>query len=464
MTEKGAPPHRRPRIGPFSSGEPSGPANRDLSPASLARTLARGGLAAFVIQGGGQLLRYLWQVGFARWMGVEAFGSFSFVFGWIQVLGILAGLGLTTGTLRFSSGYVSEGQWGLFRGILRRSAQITLLSGAALAVVGSLVVLALPLSPVGRENLLLGLFLVPVMGLVNVRLEATRSTRNVARAYFPVKMALPALAGVMGFGLWAVRGSLSASDGILALGGALGATLLIQEVGLGRAVPPEGRMAHPEYRTGYWLRESFPLLLIAGFVILLNETDVIMVGLLAGDEAVGLYAGAAVTARWVGFALLSANAVAAPMIASLHTGGNTEALQNLVSRVARWTFWPSLGVAAVLILGAGPVLHLFGGEFGVARGALSILVLGQLVNACMGPVGHLMTLTGHGRQSAMVYGTAAGVNVVLDLLLIPIMGMEGAAVATAASMVLWNAWLFFLVRRNLGVHSLFLGGPGKGGE
>jgi len=443
---------------------PRGDPDPRLSSTVLVRTLVRGGLAAFVIQGGGQLLRYLWQVGFARWMGVEAFGSFSFVFGWIQVLSILAGLGLTTGTLRFASGYASEGQWGLFRGILRRGAQITLVSGATLAVGGSLVVLALPLSPDGRENLLLGLCLVPMAGLVNIRLEAARSARKVARAYFPVKMALPALAGIMGFGFRAGTGSLSASEGILALGGALGATLLIQEIGLVRAVPPGGRGARREFRTRYWLKESFPLLLIAGFVIILNETDVIMVGLLAGDEAVGLYTGAAVTARWVGFGLLSANAVAAPMIAGLHAGGNKAALQTLVSRVVRWTFWPSLGMAAVLLLGAGPVLHLFGGEFGLARGALSILVLGQLVNACVGPVGHLMTLTGHGRQSATVYGTAAGVNVVLNLVLIPVMGIEGAAVATASSMVLWTSWLFFLVRKNLGIHSLFLGGSGGGGE
>ena len=78
----------------------------------------------------------------------------------------------------------------------------------------------------------------------------------------------------------------------------------------------------------------------------------------------------------------------------------------------------------------------------------------------MGPVGHLMSLTGHGRDSARVYGMAAIVNIVLNLLLIPPLGMEGAAVATATSVVLWNVWLFLLVRRKVGVHSFFLGGPG----
>jgi O-antigen/teichoic acid export membrane protein len=431
---------------------------RRSHPSALSRTLLRGSLIALLIQGGGQLLRYLWQVGFARWMGVEEYGSFSFAFGWIQVLAILCALGLTTGALRFIPEYLSNGEWGLMRGMVRRSSQVTFGAGVGVALLGSLLVLVLPMEEGRRNTLLMGMWLVPLLGLGNLKLELTRATREVARAYFPMRIVLPALAAVLGFLVQAERGALSAAEGLYALAGALILTLLLQELFLGQALPEDGRGAPQEFRTRFWLSESFPLLLIASFVILLNQTDIIMVGALAGDEEVGLYAGAAVTAPWVSFVLLSANAVAAPMISALHARGERDSLQTLVTQVARWSFWSSLAVAGLLILGAGPILHLFGGEFGVARGALTILTLGQLVNACVGPVGHLMTLTGHGRDSAVVYGATAVVNVALNLLLIPAMGMEGAAVATAASMVLWNVWLFLLVRRRLGIHSLFLGG------
>lgn len=424
---------------------------------SFSRILFRGGLVALVIQGGGQLLRYLWQIGFARWMGVEEYGSFSFAFGWIQVLAILCALGLTTGALRFVPEYISRCQWGLLRGIVRRSTQVTFLAGVGIATVGTLLILILPLEEGRGSTLALGMWLVPLLGLGNLKLELTRSTRDVGRAYFPMRIALPVLAVALGFLGRASGGQLSAVRGLYALGGALVLTLLLQEGLLTQALPPEGRRATPEFRTRFWLTESFPLLLIAGFIILLNQTDVIMVGALAGDEEVGLYASASVTARWVSFMLLSANAVAAPLIASLHAEGEERALQDLVTRVARWTFWPSVALATILILGAGPVLDLFGDGFARARWALVILVGGQVVNAAMGPVGHLMNLTGHGKDSAVVYGTAAGVNVGLNLLLIPAMGMEGAAVATATSVILWNLWLFALVRRKVGVHSFFVG-------
>jgi O-antigen/teichoic acid export membrane protein len=431
----------------------------DPLPSGLSRALLRGGAIALLIQGGGQLLRYLWQLGFARWMGVEEYGSFSFAFGWIQVLAILCALGLTTGTLRFIPEYLSNREWGLLRGMVRRSSQVTLAAGVGIALLGTLVLLALPVGEGRRQTLLLGMWLVPLLGLGNLKLEITRATREVGRAYFPMRIVLPAVAALLGFLAQSGARSLSAAQGLYALSGALILTLLLQETLLRQALPVDGRRARPVFRTRYWLSESFPLLLIAGFVILLNQTDILMVGALAGDQEVGLYAGAAVTARWVSFMLLSANAVAAPMIAGLHAQDDGPGLQALVTRVARWTFWPSLLLAAGFILGAGPILRLFGGEFAVARWALVILVLGQLVNASMGPVGHLMNLTGHGRDSARVYGTAAVVNIALNLLLIPPLGMEGAALATATSVALWNVWLFVLVRRKVGIHSFFLWGP-----
>jgi O-antigen/teichoic acid export membrane protein len=390
-------------------------------------------------------------------MGVTDFGSFSFTLGWIQLLAVLCALGLTTGVLRFIPEYLSNGQWGLLRGIVRRSPQLTMAAGVGVALTGSSLILFLPLEEARRTTLLVGMWLVPLIALGSLKLEITRATRAVARAYFPMRVFLPAMALALGFLTLSGTGSLSATQGLYALAGALILTLLLQHHLLGRALPAEGRAAAPEFRTSFWLSESFPLLLIAGFVILLNQTDIIMVGLLTGDREAGLYAGAAVTARWVNFMLLSANAVAAPLIAALHAQGERGALQALVSRVARWTFWPSLAVAGILMVAADPVLTLFGEGFSVGRWALMILVLGQLVNAGMGPVGHLMNLTGHGRQSAVVYGTAAGVNVILNLLLIPRMGLEGAAVATAFSMVLWNLWLFVLVQRKVGIHSFFLG-------
>jgi O-antigen/teichoic acid export membrane protein len=48
-------------------------------------------------------------------------------------------------------------------------------------------------------------------------------------------------------------------------------------------------------------------------------------------------------------------------------------------------------------------------------------------------------------------GCSAILNLILNAILIPTMGIMGAAVATALAMALWNIWLHQLVVKYLGV-------------
>lgn len=423
---------------------------------TLFRTLARGAGIALMIQVGGAALRYGWQVFFARWMGAAEYGSFAFAFAWMQALAIICALGFTTGVLRFVPEYIHRAAWGRLRGIVRRSRQLTVGTGTGFAAAATIVVLFLPLAGSDRSALIVGMWLVPLLGVANLHLEITRATQNVARAYLPMRIIHPALAVVFAFLMFTGTRTLTGVQGLVAVAGSLLVTIALQQHFVHVSLPRESHAVAAEYETPLWLKESFPLLLIAGFVILLNQTDVIMVGSLASTREAGIYAAAAVTARLVNFMLLSSNAIAAPMIASLHAKNDRASLQQLVSRAARWTFWPSLAVAVVIVGASGPVLDLFGPEFQTARVALVILATGQLVNASMGPVGHLMNLTGHGKRSAVVYGVAAALNVVLNAVLIPRYGIAGSAVATAVAMATWNVWLFLLVRRHLGIGSFAL--------
>jgi len=47
------------------------------------------------------------------------------------------------------------------------------------------------------------------------------------------------------------------------------------------------------------------------------------------------------------------------------------------------------------------------------------------------------------------------VNLIANVILIPLMGLMGAAIATSLSMVLWNVWALVAVRRHTGIRTLF---------
>ena len=106
-------------------------------------------------------------------------------------------------------------------------------------------------------------------------------------------------------------------------------------------------------------------------------------------------------------------------------------------------------VAAGLILFGRRFLLLFGPQYTSGQTALVLLSLGQLVNIVAGPVAGLLTMTGHERDVVMGVGLGTGANLALSLILIPLWGINGAACAAAASLILWNVFLVRRVRRRL---------------
>ena len=419
-------------------------------------TLARGAGIAFVIQAGGTGLKYLTQVLLARWMGASEYGVFAYAFTWANLLSVFATLGFTTGVLRFVPEYFAKKDWAHLGGLIRRVRQLVFLAGLVLAAAGSLLVLFLWPHQTDVSTLLLGMGLVPLLALMGVQSEIVRGMQRIALAYAPPMLLQPVLALGAAFFVLETLGVLTGVTAVGALILAVSVVVGLQNWSLIRAVPQEAVLAPPRYETSEWLRISLPLLLVAGSFIVLNQADILMVGVYIGHKEAGIYSAATKTAALVSFVLVAVNAIAAPMIAEFHAKGDRERLQKMVSAAARWMFWPSLGMALGLILFGERVLELFGSEFTEGYWPLVLLVVGQLANASMGPVGYLMSLTGYQDLSARVYGLSALVNVVLNAFLIPIWGLLGAAVATATTMVLWNVWFYILVRRLLGIRAFAL--------
>ncbi len=119
-------------------------------------------------------------------------------------------------------------------------------------------------------------------------------------------------------------------------------------------------------------------------------------------------------------------------------------------------FWPTLAIAGGLALLAPFILGLFGAGFGVARWALLVLLVGQLINAACGSVGYLLSMTGHQDDTARVYGITAVGNVALCYVGARWFGLTGAACATTLSMIVWNLWLYSLTHRRIGIHASVL--------
>jgi O-antigen/teichoic acid export membrane protein len=118
---------------------------------------------------------------------------------------------------------------------------------------------------------------------------------------------------------------------------------------------------------------------------------------------------------------------------------------------------------AIVVLALGqPMLWLFGPAFVAGYPLLFLLVVGVVARSAVGPAESLLTMTGNQNVCAFVYALTLALNIALSVVLIPILGLWGAAIATTASMAFEAAALSFTVWRRLGiVMAIFVpaGGP-----
>ena len=100
-------------------------------------------------------------------------------------------------------------------------------------------------------------------------------------------------------------------------------------------------------------------------------------------------------------------------------------------------------------------MSFLGSEFINAKYVLLILLIGKLVDSISGSVGVILQMTGHQKVFQNIVFIALILNILLNLLLIPIYGIEGAAISSTCSIIFWNISSVMYVRRKFGIWSFF---------
>jgi len=201
---------------------------------------------------------------------------------------------------------------------------------------------------------------------------------------------------------------------------------------------------------GAWFAVSLPIFLIESFFFLLTNADVLMVGFYMQPDDVAVYFATVKTLALVHFVYFAVKAGVAQRYAAF-THGDPEGLAAFARETVSWTFWPSLLMAIIVLALGKPMLILFGPEYVQGFPLLFLLVVGVVARAAVGPAESVLTMSGNHNICAAVYALTLAFNITLSVLFIPWLGLWGAAIATAVSMVFEAAALSFTVWRKLGI-------------
>lgn len=197
------------------------------------------------------------------------------------------------------------------------------------------------------------------------------------------------------------------------------------------------------------LEISLPILVTTLLTWLMGQVGIILLGIYNSEADVGYYS-IAVKLATIASALLGAvNVILAPKISQLfHDGKMPEALE-LAQKSAALVFWASAPILVILLGFGKPILSmLYGTEFLVAFPAMALLVVGQFANTMSGSTAFFMNMTGNQAVLRNIVAGAAVANVALGIYLVPRFGLQGAAIAATAGVIIWNfVTLVYIWRR-----------------
>lgn len=431
----------------------------------------RTALLAFSIRIASAALAFISQIILARSMGEFEYGIFVFVWVFVILAGNLSCLGFHTVVIRVIPQYINTKDNALVRGLTKTSRIVALGVATLIAIIGVIAIYAF-------ENtipyyylipIILGCCALPMIALGDVLDGTARANNWPIVAMSPTFIIRPSLIIIFVLGVLLFGEQPDAKTALLAALAAAYITTLGQFIMILRKmrtrfseVDDESNSTQSadknirQWDVKKWFALSLPIFIIEGFYYLLTNADVIIVGFFLEPDRVAVYFAAAKTMALVHFIYFAVKAGAAPKFAQLVAEGKMDDLNSFAKQTARWTLIPTILLGGLVLLLGQFLLSMFGSAFIDGYPVMMILFIGILAKSLIGPGEVLLTMAGKQKVCVMVYAVALTANLALNITLIPIYGITGAAFATTGAMILEAILLFFTIKSHLGIHMFAL--------
>lgn len=432
---------------------------------SLARQASFSGL--FVVYGAlaafAATLLVSWQ------QGSEGSGRFFQLMGLFALATSLSVWGADTGLVRSLSAYQALGSKAYTPTLLKAAALPTLAFSLVLVLVALAWALTLPLESEQRQALLLSAPFLLLATLMTLAFGVLRGFKATAAFTFLQSALLPSLR-LLGLGLalafWGSFASLALAWMlpllvVTALALIWASRLLREHLALESApsaslssIPSESARTAtqplPRDFASFW-SFSAPRGLATLVETLLEWVDVLLVILFLGPAAGGIYGAVNRCVRVGAMIEHTARIVTGPEISATLASGRQEETRKIFLGSTRllivlgWPFYLSLAAF-------GPtLLAVFGPDFRAGAPLFWLVGAAMIVQLAAGGVQSLLLMSGKSRWQLYNKLSALGLALVLNLTLIPLWGLAGAACAWAAAILVDTALASWQVGRYLGL-------------
>ncbi|MBZ5739736.1 oligosaccharide flippase family protein [Nocardioides mangrovi] len=300
----------------------------------------------------------------------------------------------------------------------------------------------------------IALVFLPAASLMTVALAATRAFGGVLAFNGVGNVLVPGLRPLTLVLVWAVGGGALAISGAWAaccLLGAVVAVLVLLRMVRRRDLGPPTSWRPDRGLVRHIVGYSGPRTVMAVMEQTIIWVDVLLVGVLLGATAAGVYGAAA---RFVAAGVVAMTAlriVVAPRFSALLAEDRRAEVAELYTATARWVLLLGAPIYLLLAVFSPTVLRWLGPGFADGVTPMVVLSLGSVVVLAAGNVQSLLLMSGRSGWGAFNKSVVVCFNVSANLVAIPRWGIDGAAVVWAASMALDTVLAAYQVRRGIGV-------------
>jgi O-antigen/teichoic acid export membrane protein len=398
---------------------------------------------------------YLVKIYVARVLGAEQLGLYALGMTLVSLTQLVSNLGLQGTAARYIAVYNATRKFEDLRGFLTRSVGIvlslTVVFSIGLVAAGGWIARRLYHAP-GLGQYMTLFAVLTVLGAANTFhcqilagfKDITKRTVITNFVGTPLVIFLTVLLLALGSGM---RGYLWAQ-----IGNSVVIVALLVVVAW-RLTPPAARFSwrplpplDPEIKA--FAAAAFGM---SAIEFLVSQADKVLLGFYLSPALVGMYVVASTISGFIPLVLQSVNQIFAPLIADLHSRSRIDVLQRLFQTLTKWVLALTLPLVFVIITFAIPMMRIFGPAFEPGWPVLVIASVGQIVNCGVGSVGYLLLMSGNQRRLMKVQFVMVAISLLMNVTLIPVLGVVGAALAAASVNVAGNVWNLLEVRKALGI-------------
>jgi O-antigen/teichoic acid export membrane protein len=395
---------------------------------------------------------YFFKIYVARALGAEALGLYALGMSIVAAVGIFNAAGLPTAGARFVAEYSVRRDYDRLGAFLRGG--INLL-GLGNLLLGALLLLVAPWIAVhfyhthALTAYSWGFALIMLLGVLNTFLGQCMAGYQ-AIAQRTLVTHFVGISATIIFSVILIGHHFGLAGYLVAQVASATLVLALMTVAVWQRTPPQARSAggfgHFEKRVVAFSATAFGIAVVH---FVLGQADKVALGYYLNPRQVGIYAVAMALVSFVPIALQSVNQIFSPTIAELHAAGNHVLLQRLYASLTKWILVVTVPLALTVIIFPRAFMTIFGAGFEGGAAVLAVGAVGQLFNCSVGSVGFLLLMSGNQLTLMKIQAANAVLMVILNLLLVPRMGILGAAIASSITVAGTNLWALAMVQRKL---------------